>query len=141
MSKVFIEESTLTAIGDALREKNGTTDMIAPLDMATAITNLPSGGGGTMMWENVAEMTTNGKYNIATYLEKHNQLIVFITYNNNVYAMIIKNGVLTSPCYNDSGKIFTKTKLTTPTFKLSDGVLVVSGSKASQSYATVMWVE
>lgn len=44
MSKVFIEESTLTAIGDAIRGKNGTIDMIAPLDMATAIINLPSGG-------------------------------------------------------------------------------------------------
>lgn len=140
MSKVFIEESTLTAIGDAIREKNGTTDMIAPLDMATAITNLPS-GGGTMVWENVAEMTTNGKYNISKYLEKHKQLIVFITYNNKVYTMIIENGVLSFYCYNDSGKIFTKTTLTTPTFALSDGILVVNGSKASQSYATVMWVE
>lgn len=139
MSKVFIEESTLTAIGDAIREKNGTTDMVAPLDMATMITNLPS-GGGTMVWENVAEMTTNGKYNISKYLEKHNQLIVFITYNNSVYAMIIENGVL-SACRNDTGKIFTKTTLTTPTFALSDGILVVNGSKASQSYATVMWVE
>lgn len=139
MSKVFIEESTLTSIGNAIREKNGTTDMIAPLDMATAITNLPS-GGGTMVWENVAEMATNGKYNISKYLEKHNQLIVFITYNNSVYAMIIENGVL-SACRNDTGKIFTKTTLTTPTFALSDGILVVNGSKASQSYATVMWVE
>lgn len=139
MSKVFIEESTLTSIGNAIREKNGTIDMIAPLDMATAITNLPS-GGGTMVWENVAEMTTNGKYNISKYLEKHNQLIVFITYNNSVYAMIIENGVL-SACRNDTGKIFTKTTLTTPTFALSDGILVVNGSKASQSYATVMWVE
>lgn len=43
MGKVFIEESTLTAIGNAIRGKNGTTNMIAPLDMATIITNLPSG--------------------------------------------------------------------------------------------------
>lgn len=43
MSKVFIEESTLTSIGDAIRGKNGTTDLIAPLDMAAAISNLSSG--------------------------------------------------------------------------------------------------
>lgn len=65
MSKVFIEESTLTAIGDAIREKNGTTDMIAPLDMATAITNLPSGGGGNL------SMKTGKWYNAGTtYLTK-----------------------------------------------------------------------
>lgn len=45
MSKVFIEESTLTAIGNAIRSKEGSTALIAPLDMASKITNLPSGGG------------------------------------------------------------------------------------------------
>ncbi len=45
MSKVFIEETTLTAIGDAIREKTSSEDLIAPLDMATAISNLSSGGG------------------------------------------------------------------------------------------------
>jgi hypothetical protein len=46
MSKVFIEESTLIAIGDSIRSKGGTTALITPLDMPAAITNLPSGGGG-----------------------------------------------------------------------------------------------
>lgn len=46
MSKVFIQESTLTAIGDAIREKSGSSELIAPLDMATEIANLPTGGGG-----------------------------------------------------------------------------------------------
>lgn len=59
MSKVFIEESTLTSIGNAIREKNGTTDMIAPLDMATAITNIVS-GGGTLKYD-IAKFTSYGK--------------------------------------------------------------------------------
>ena len=46
MSKVFIEEETLIGIGNAIREKNGTTDLIATTDMATAISNLATGGGG-----------------------------------------------------------------------------------------------
>lgn len=62
MSKVFIEESTLTAIGDAIREKNGTTDMIAPLDMATAITNLPSGGGGNLALKTASWYNTGTTY-------------------------------------------------------------------------------
>lgn len=40
MGKVFIEESTLTAIGDAIRAKNGSSELIAPQDMDTAITSL-----------------------------------------------------------------------------------------------------
>lgn len=45
MAKVFIEESTLTAIGDAIRGKEGTTELVPVTDMATRITSLPSGGG------------------------------------------------------------------------------------------------
>lgn len=45
MSKVFIEESTLTAIGNAIRAKEGSTALIAPGNMATKIANLPTGGG------------------------------------------------------------------------------------------------
>ena len=43
--KYFIEESTLTGIGDAIREKNGTSDLIPVTGLADAIINLPSGGG------------------------------------------------------------------------------------------------
>jgi len=59
MSKVFIEESTLSSIGNAIREKNGTTDLLGPLDMATAITNLPS--GGELNWAAITG-TANGAY-------------------------------------------------------------------------------
>lgn len=45
MAKVFIEETTLTAIGDAIRGKTGKTDLIDPANMSTEITNIPAGGG------------------------------------------------------------------------------------------------
>lgn len=44
MAKVFIEESTLTAIGDAIRGKEGSSELVPVTDMATRITDLPSGG-------------------------------------------------------------------------------------------------
>ena len=44
MSKVFIEESTLTAIGDSIRAKTGKTDMIPPLQMPTEIESIKGGG-------------------------------------------------------------------------------------------------
>lgn len=37
MAKLFIEESTLTAIGDAIREKTGGSELINPLDMVIEI--------------------------------------------------------------------------------------------------------
>lgn len=46
MSKLFIEDSTLTAIGDAIREKTGKTDLIAPGSMPAEIKAIVSGGGG-----------------------------------------------------------------------------------------------
>jgi len=45
MSKVFIEETTLTNIGTAIREKTGKTDLIAPGDMPAEIRGIVSGGG------------------------------------------------------------------------------------------------
>lgn len=46
MSKYVINDTTLTAIGDAVREKGGTTELIPVSGLANAIINLPSGGGG-----------------------------------------------------------------------------------------------
>ena len=46
MSRVSINETTLTAIGDAIRGKTGKSDLIAPGDMPAEITAIESGGGG-----------------------------------------------------------------------------------------------
>jgi hypothetical protein len=44
MAKVLIEETTLTAIGDAIRDKEGTTDLVPVNDMATRISAIETGG-------------------------------------------------------------------------------------------------
>lgn len=44
--KVSINETTLTNIGAAIREKTGKTDLIAPGDMPAEIRAIESGGGG-----------------------------------------------------------------------------------------------
>jgi hypothetical protein len=46
MAKVFIEETTLTAIGDAIRGKTGKTDLIDPANMSAEIAGIEAGGGG-----------------------------------------------------------------------------------------------
>ena len=45
MAKVFIEESTLSAIGDSIRAKTGKTDMISPQNMPTEIASIQAGSG------------------------------------------------------------------------------------------------
>lgn len=47
MAKIFIEESTLSAIGDAIRAKTGKTDMISPQNMPTEIASIRAGGGSS----------------------------------------------------------------------------------------------
>ena len=46
MSEYIVQGSTLTAIASAIREKAGTSLSYRPSEMASAILNLPSGGGG-----------------------------------------------------------------------------------------------
>ena len=46
MSKVSINETTLTNIGAAIRAKTGKTDLIAPGDMPAEIQAIETGGGG-----------------------------------------------------------------------------------------------
>ena len=46
MSKVFIEETSLSAIGDAIRAKTGKSDLLSPAQMVTAIGSISGGGSG-----------------------------------------------------------------------------------------------
>lgn len=46
MSKVYLEDSTLTAIGTAIRGKTGESGLLLPSEMADAIASIESGGSG-----------------------------------------------------------------------------------------------
>lgn len=46
MANVLVNDTSLTAIGNAIREKNGETTLYKPAEMATAIQALATGGGG-----------------------------------------------------------------------------------------------
>ena len=63
MSKVFIEESTLSAIGNAIREKTGKSDLIGPLNMAAEISSITTGGSGEEF--EIPEITGDGDYMFA----------------------------------------------------------------------------
>lgn len=53
MPKVFIEQATLTAIGDAIRGKTGKTDLIDPALMSEEIAAIETGGGEYENFEEV----------------------------------------------------------------------------------------
>lgn len=66
MAKVFIEETTLTAIGDAIRSKTGKTELIDPANMSTEIAGIEAGsGGGYEPPAEVLKITGNCEYRFA----------------------------------------------------------------------------
>lgn len=50
MAERLIQTETLTAIADAIRGKNGTSDTYTPSQMADAITAIPTSSGGESVW-------------------------------------------------------------------------------------------
>ena len=78
----------LTAIGDAIRAKNGTTEAMTLDQMATAITNLPSGGSGSSgTWKSVSvPPTKNGvtsTFDLSAYLNENNDKNFFFLFKCN----------------------------------------------------------
>lgn len=67
MTKALITESYLTAIADAIRAKGGASGTMTPSQMASAITAIPSGGGGDVPFP-------PGGANPA-FLETHSEII------------------------------------------------------------------
>lgn len=47
MAKVYLEDTTLTAIGSAIRNKAGTSTMLLPSEMPSAINDIQVGGGSS----------------------------------------------------------------------------------------------
>ena len=66
MANVFIEESTLTAIGDAIRAKTGGTEGILPADMPAQIESISSGDNYyDTFWDTYQANGTRANYNYA----------------------------------------------------------------------------
>lgn len=47
MATVYLKDTTLTSIGNAIREKTGETAKLLPSEMANAIANIQTGGGSS----------------------------------------------------------------------------------------------
>lgn len=87
MAKVFIEETTLTAIGDAIRGKTGKTELIDPANMSTEIASIEAGGGGYEIPEEAFKITGNASNRFAYggwnwFLEEYGHKITTENINN-----------------------------------------------------------
>ena len=63
MAKVLVTDTHLTNIADAIRDKKGTSDTYKPSEMANAISNIETGGGGnTDIEDGLVMRTLSGDY-------------------------------------------------------------------------------
>lgn len=63
MSKVLVTESYLTAIGDAIRNKNGSTTKYKPSEMAGAINDIPTQGSqDNTVLNSILDRSISGNY-------------------------------------------------------------------------------
>ena len=74
MSKVLVNESSLTGIADAIRGKNGSTDTYKPSEMAAAITAIEGGAAEPVI--EALEVTSNGTYTATDGVDGYSPITV-----------------------------------------------------------------
>ena len=100
MSKYVIQDTTLTAIGDAVRAKGGTTELIPVSGLANAITNLPS-GGASVDFANLKSVSYTGSYGLNVIpIEKHSAMPQDFGFPAFVYVYGIEETTLSSFGYS-----------------------------------------
>lgn len=73
MPNVLVNDDSLKAIGNAIREKNGETTTYKPAEMAAAITAISGGGEATI---EALSITSNGTYNAPDGVDGYNPITV-----------------------------------------------------------------
>ena len=103
MGKVFIEEQNLTAIGDAIREKTGKTDLLNPTAMPEEIKGITTGDtsgvkkgmlvrrvGSTMFQPTFIDGSATSGRDYPTTSGSYNHYYWYRSSNTNVYWQVAK---------------------------------------------------
>lgn len=96
MAKVIIDEATLTDIGNAIREQEGSTALIPTSDIASRIRALTSGGSGggntdiedALITKTIVEYTNDRITNLPTYCFAYFENLISVSLPN-----VVNNGV------------------------------------------------
>lgn len=73
MANVLVQDTSLTAIADAIREKNGSTDTYKPGEMAAAISEISVGSAAVVEELNI---TSNGTYTVPEGVDGYSPVVV-----------------------------------------------------------------
>lgn len=86
--KVYLEDSSLTAIADAIREKNGETTAYKPAEMASAIAAIETGGGSSESYNLVYNIITpsaaTGAIDLSPYISSPDDLVAMTWTGNTI---------------------------------------------------------
>lgn len=94
MANVLVNEQSLTDIATAIRAKNGEETTYKPGEMAAAISNLPTGGGGNLQYVVLTPATTT-TLDISNYVDGHKNFILYYGRKSNNQRMAF------APCFSD----------------------------------------
>ena len=105
MSKVMVNESSLSAIGEAIRGKNGTTNTYKPSEMAAAISNIPA-GGGNLDFSNLeyVQLTTNSSSvlpDLTPFISDFNKVVCIMIQGSNETYVYLKGTDTDRSSYKD----------------------------------------
>lgn len=122
MSKVMVNESSLTAIGQAIRGKNGTTNTYKPSEMAAAISNIPAGGGNfdfsNLEYVQLTSSKGSDLPDLTPFISDFNKVIcIMIQASNNVYVYL-KGTDTDRTSYKDIYYFADRGSYTTPSTKI-----------------------
>lgn len=123
MSKVMVNESSLTAIGEAIRGKNGTTNTYKPSEMAAAISNIPAGGNLDFSNLEYVQLTSNSGSelpDLTPFISDFNKVVCIMIQDSNTSYVYLRGTDTDRSSYKDMFHFFgNKGSYSTPSTKLS----------------------
>lgn len=85
MANVLVQDSSLTAIAEAIRSKNGETTTYKPAEMAPAIQAIPTGGGssgGITQWGKLYYSSSTSRIDLSSIVSDYSKIDFIITLKN-----------------------------------------------------------
>ena len=137
MAEYIIQDTTLTAIGDAIRAKTGSTELIAPENVPTKIESIQSGGED---WVNQITTYTSLFYQrefpegydlvIKCNDFAQSDLSLMFAYTKNLNSIKIKGNIFNNATVN---RIFKNSQV--KTIDLTECIIKSSMSKAQETFS------